>query len=141
MAVKGRSGRDVSSGRTIAGVGELQKALAAARRKLESAEARKARAVNRATAELRSENDMLEAQLTRVVQEIGQLRFVVDRVTQLEREVRVKDLRIGQLEAEVERLQAALASARPTAMAPALDSRAARGLGSRPRSRAKSAGS
>lgn len=141
MAVKGRSRREAPSPKPTAGAGRLQKELDQARRKLESAETRKTRAVARATAELRKENEMLEAQLTRLVQEIGQLRFVVDRVTQLEREVRGKDLRIGELTAEVERLQAAFASARPTAMAAAAASRAARGLGSRPRSRAKSRGS
>ena len=45
---------------------------------------------------------MLEAQLTRLVKEIGQMRFVVDRVPQLERELRAKDLQISEIEAEAD---------------------------------------
>lgn len=72
---------------------------------------------------------MLEAQLTRLVQEIGQLRFVVDRVQQLERELREKDLRISEAEAETDRLREALNSGRPTARAAAAASQAARLFG------------
>ena len=72
---------------------------------------------------------MLEAQLTRLVQEIGQLRFVVDRVNALEQQLRTKDLRIAEAEAEMERLRAALSSGRPTAMAAAAASQAARLFG------------
>ncbi len=110
-------------------VEELKKALADVRRKLDSAEATKSRAISRSTARLRKENDMLEAQLTRLVQEIGQLRFVVDRVQQLERELRAKDLRISEAEAETDRLRDALNSGRPTARAAAAASQAARLFG------------
>ena len=96
-------------------VAALEKELAEARKKLEGADARKERAIARATSALRKENEMLEAQLTRLVREIGQLRFVVDRVQVLETELRGRDLRIAEAEAEVERLRAALSSGRPTA--------------------------
>lgn len=110
-------------------VAVLQKELAEARKKLETAEATKTRAISRSTARLRKENEALEAQLTRLVQEIGQLRFVVDRVQQLEREVRAKELRISEAEAETARLRDALNSGRPTARAAAAASQAARLFG------------
>ena len=55
--------------------------LVALRKEVETAETRKTRAVNRATKALRAENEELEAHLTHAVKEIGQLRFVLDRVT------------------------------------------------------------
>lgn len=124
-----RRARKAAGDAPTSDVADLQKDLAQARRKLESADTRKERAVNRATASLRKENEMLEAQLTRLVQEIGQLRFVVDRVQVLETELRGKDLRIAEVEAETERLRAALNSGRPTAMAAAAASQAARLFG------------
>jgi len=112
-------------------VAALQRELTEARKKLESAEATKTRAISRSTARLRKENEALEAQLTRLVQEIGQLRFVVDRVQQLERELRAKELRISEAEAETDRLREALNSGRPTARAAAAASQAARLFGAR----------
>lgn len=111
---------------TSPSVEELQQELESLRKKLERAEANKARAVTRETSRLRKENEMLEAQLTRLVQEMGQLRFVVDRVPQLERELRVKDQQIADAEAEAERIREALNSGRPTARAAAAASQAAR---------------
>lgn len=110
-------------------VDELKEALREAQEELEKAEARKARAVARGTATLRRENEMLEAQLTRLVQEIGQLRFVADRVSVLERDLRAKDLSLAEVETERDRLQAALDSGRPTARAAAAASRAAKLFG------------
>lgn len=108
----------------------LKKEVADLRRKLDRGEENKSRAVARETARLRRENEMLEAQLTRMVQEIGQMRFVVDRVPQLERELRVKDQKIADAEAETERIREALNSGRPTARAAAAASQAARLFGS-----------
>ena len=110
-------------------VGGLQRELEETRKKLEAADATKSRAVSRGTAKLRKENEMLEAQLTRLVKEIGQMRFVVDRVPQLERELRAKDLQISEIEAEADRLREALNSGRPTARAAAAASQAARLFG------------
>ncbi len=107
----------------------LQKELADARRRLDEAEATKTRAISRGTARLRKENEMLEVQLTQLVKEIGQLRFVVDRVNQLEGELRAKERRISEAEAETERLSQALKSGRPTARAAAAASQAARLFG------------
>jgi predicted RNase H-like nuclease (RuvC/YqgF family) len=98
---------------------QLRRALEEAEEKLRECEARRTRAVARATVELRRENDMLEAQLTRLVQEIGQMRAIVDRVERVEREARAKDLRIAELEADIDRLRQALESGRPTAIAAA----------------------
>ncbi|MDG2307029.1 MAG: hypothetical protein P8R42_20750 [Candidatus Binatia bacterium] len=106
-----------------------QKALAEVRGKLETAQEAKISAVSQSTESLREENEALEERLTEMVQEIGQLRFVVDRVPQLERELRAKDLRIAEAEAETDRLRAALDSGRPTARAAAAASQAARLFG------------
>ena len=112
-------------------VEELKESLQKAQEELEKATERKNRAVARGTASLRKDNEMLEAQLTRLVQEIGQLRFVADRVAVLERELRAKDLSLAEMAAERDRLQAALDSGRPTAMAAAAASQAARLFGSK----------
>ncbi len=105
---------------------QLRQALDAAERKLADADSRKTRAVTRATAELRRENEMLEAHLTRLVQEIGQMKTIVDRVERSEQEIRARDLRITELEEELERLRQALKSGRPTAIAAAAAAQAAR---------------
>jgi chromosome segregation ATPase len=97
----------------------LKRALAAAEEKANDADARRARAISRATAALRRENETLEAQLTLLVQEIGQIKHLIDRVPALETELRVHDLQLaereqawaaerGQLEAELTRLKGAL---------------------------------
>lgn len=125
-AARRNAATPTSSGVDVEG---LQRELGEVRKKLEAADAAKSRAVSRGTAKLRKENEMLEAQLTRLVQEIGQLRFVVDRVQQLERELREKDLRISEAEAETDRLREALNSGRPTARAAAAASQAARLFG------------
>ncbi len=121
-----RRARKSPSGPSPTDAAALQKELNRARRELVDAEERKVRAVARETARLRKENEMLEAQLTRMVQEIGELRFVVDRVHALEQEVRRRDARLAEADAELERLRAALDSGRPTAIAAAAASRAAR---------------
>lgn len=69
--------------------------------------------------ELRRENEMLEEQLTRLVQEIGHLKFLTERSDLLEREAKERDQRIAELSADVERLRATLSSGRPTALAAA----------------------
>ncbi|MEO2167128.1 MAG: hypothetical protein ABGY42_03230 [bacterium] len=93
--------------------------LAALRKEIASADAKKERAVTRATKALREENEELEAHLTNAVQEIGQLRFAIDRVTGLEKEMRGRDCEIERLRGEVSRLEAAVSSGRPTALAAA----------------------
>jgi chromosome segregation ATPase len=110
-------------------VAELEKALAELRSKLETAEEARTAAVSQGTEGLLEENEALEARLTAMVLEIGLLRFVVERVPQLERELRAKDLRIAEAEAETNRLRAALDSGRPTARAAAAASQAARLFG------------
>ncbi len=70
-------------------------------------------------AELESENEALSLQLTGLVREVGELKFYVDRVASLEFELRARDERIRQLESEVARLDGALVSGRPTALAAA----------------------
>jgi len=96
----------------------LKRALAAAEEKASDADAKRVRAVSRATAALRRENESLEAQLTLLVQEIGQIKHLIDRVPMLETEVRLRDLQLAererawsgersQLEAEIARLRGA----------------------------------
>lgn len=93
----------------------LKRALALAEEKANDADAKRVRAVNRATATLRRENDSLEAHLTLLVQEIGQIKHLIDRVPRLEADLRTRDLQLAEreqawrverarLEAEVERL-------------------------------------
>jgi chromosome segregation ATPase len=94
----------------------LKRALAIAEEKANDADAKRSRAVNRATAALRRENESLEAQLTLLVQEIGQIKHLIDRVPKLETELRARDLQIAErerawlaerteLEAEIARLR------------------------------------
>ncbi len=89
------------------------------RKEVENAEAKKTRAINRATKALRVENEELEAHLTHAVKEIGQLRFVLEKVVSLEGDVRARDLEIQNLKEEIARLETAVASGRPTALAAA----------------------
>ena len=75
------------------------------RKEVENAEAKKTRAINRATKALRVENEELEAHLTHAVKEIGHLRFVLEKVVSLEGDVRARDLKIQNLKEEVARLE------------------------------------
>ena len=93
--------------------------LAQLRKEAETAEARKTRAINRATRALRVENEELEAHLTHAVKEIGHLRFVLEKVVSLESDVRARDQEIQTLKDEIVKLEAAVASGRPTALAAA----------------------
>ncbi|HAC80989.1 MAG: hypothetical protein P8K76_06460 [Candidatus Binatia bacterium] len=93
--------------------------LALLRKEVEGAEAKKTRAINRATKALRVENEELEAHLTHAVKEIGHLRFVLEKVVSLESELRSRDQEIQRLKDEIVRLEAAVASGRPTALAAA----------------------
>ena len=109
----------------------LRRELLRARRQLAEAEAKAERAVERETARLVEENEVLESHLSRLVKEIGEMRFVVDRVRALEKEIRVRDAQIAETEAELERVRGAMNSGRPTALAAAAASRAARLFDSR----------
>jgi predicted RNA-binding protein YlqC (UPF0109 family) len=76
----------------------LKRALALAEEKANDADAKRVRAVNRATATLRRENDSLEAHLTLLVQEIGQIKHLIDRVPRLEADLRTRDLQLAERE-------------------------------------------
>jgi hypothetical protein len=93
----------------------LKRALTLAEEKANDADAKRARAVSRATASLRRDNESLEAQLTLLVQEIGQIKHLIDRVPKLEADLRTRDLQMAErertwlaerasLEAEIARL-------------------------------------
>lgn len=103
--------------------------VASLRAELDAAEQKKERAIKRATKALREENEELEAHLTHAVREIGQLRFVVDQVSTLENKVIEKERRIAELEAEIQRLEGAVSSGRPTALAAAAAAGASRSRG------------
>lgn len=94
----------------------LKRALAAVEEKANDADAKRSRAVSRATSALRRENESLEAQLTLLVQEIGQIKHLIDRVPRLETDLRARDLQLAEreqawqaqralLEAEIEALR------------------------------------
>ncbi len=70
-------------------------------------------------AELERENEEFERHLVGLVREVGELKLYVERVATLEAVVLERDSRITILENEVARLQAALNSGRPTALAAA----------------------
>lgn len=93
--------------------------LAALRKEVEGAESKKTRAINRATKALRVENEELEAHLTHAVKEIGHLRFVLEKVVSLEGEICTRDQEIQSLKDEIMRLEGAVSSGRPTALAAA----------------------
>ncbi len=112
----------------------LKKALTVAEEKANDADAKRARAVGRATATLRRENESLEAQLTLLVQEIGQIKHLIDRVPRLEADLRTRDLQLAEREqawsTERARLEAEIEK---------LGGRAARGVPSMPPPRAAAA--
>ncbi len=62
---------------------------------------------------------MLEEHLSGLVREIGQLKVLSERAELLDLQVRERDERIADLQAEVARLRAAISSGRPTALAAA----------------------
>jgi hypothetical protein len=75
---------------------------------------------------LRRENESLEAHLTVLVQEIGQIKHLIDRVPRLEADVRSKELQLSErsqawqserasLLVEIERLRSAASSSGPRA--------------------------
>jgi small-conductance mechanosensitive channel len=95
----------------------LKQALAKAEAEVASVLVARDRAVNRVTRRAQREREALEAQLIKLVQEIGQLRHHAERVQRLETESRQKDGLLAErsrewaaeraaLQAEVERLQA-----------------------------------
>lgn len=96
----------------------LRRTLEDVQNRLAASEAGR-RAAQKESEELRRENEMLEEQLVRLVQEIGHLKFLTERSDLLEREAKLRDEKIAELSADVERLRASLASGRPTALAAA----------------------
>lgn len=94
----------------------LKRALATAEQKVGDAEQKRTRAVARATGALKRENESLEAHLTLLVQEIGQIKHLVDRVPRLEADLRAREMQLAErsaawlteraaLLAEIERLR------------------------------------
>lgn len=115
-AKEAKDARDADVAALRSEIRALKRALAIAEEKANDADAKRSRAVNRATAALRRENESLEAQLTLLVQEIGQIKHLIDRVPKLETELRARDLQIAErerawlaerteLEAEIARLR------------------------------------
>jgi hypothetical protein len=90
--------RDADPAALRSEVRALKRALALAEEKANDADARRTRAVSRATATLRRENESLEAHLTLLVQEIGQIKHLIDRVPRLEADVRARDLQLAERE-------------------------------------------
>jgi chromosome segregation ATPase len=113
-----RKTKSRSSNRAEGEVAELRRALEDARARLTAAEAAH-RATQQENLGLRGENEMLEEQLTQLVREIGHLKFLTERSDLLEREAKLRDEKIAELSADVERLRATLATGRPTALAAA----------------------
>ena len=99
-------------------VAALERALETARNKLAVSEKAR-RAALKKNDELRREKDILEEQLVQLVKEIGHLKFLTERSDLLEREAKLREQKIADLSADVERLRASLTSGRPTALAAA----------------------
>ena len=99
-------------------VADLRRALERAQSRLAASQAAR-RAVQQERDELRRQNDQLEEQLVELVKEIGHLKFLTERSNLLEREAALRDQKIAELSADVERLRASLTSGRPTALAAA----------------------
>jgi len=134
-AVVTKDARDADSAALRSEIRALKKALTIAEEKANDADAKRSRAVSRATAALRRENESLEAHLTLLVQEIGQIKHLIDRVPRLEADLRTRDLQLAEREQafSVER-------ARLEAEIEKLGGRAARGVSSMPRPLAAAAG-
>jgi len=77
----------------------LKRTLAEADARLRAAEVRFARAQARLAARHERENEALEAQLTKLVQEIGAAKHIVERAHTLEAELRVAEGRIAEMAA------------------------------------------
>jgi hypothetical protein len=77
----------------------LRRTLSEADARLRAAEVRFARAQARLVARHERENEALEAQLTKLVQEIGAAKHIVDRAQMREAELRVAEARIAELSA------------------------------------------
>ena len=75
----------------------LRRALADADQRLRESEARCARAVSRARGRSDRERDALEAQLTKLVQEIGAAKHIVARAEGVERDLQAAQARIAEL--------------------------------------------
>jgi hypothetical protein len=99
-------------------VAALQRALETARNKLAVSEKAR-RAALKENDELRREKDLLEEQLVQLVKEIGHLKFLTERSDLLESEAKLREQKIAELSADVDRLRASLTSGRPTALAAA----------------------
>lgn len=116
MASATKEARDADATALRAEIRSLKRALTAAEEKANDADAKRSRAVNRATAALRRENESLEAQLTLLVQEIGLIKHLIDRVPKLETDLRARDLQLAEREqswhAERKRLESELARLR-----------------------------
>lgn len=109
----------------------LKRALADADQRLRESEVRSARAVARARGRAEREHDALEAQLTKLVQEIGAAKHIVARAQVLERDLQAAQARVAELlesertwtseraalEAEVARLREAERAAAEAALA------------------------
>jgi len=113
-----KEAKDADPAAQRAEVRSLKRALAAAEEKANDADAKRTRAVARATAGLRRDNESLEAHLTLLVQEIGQIKHLIDRVPRLEADLRSRDIELAErerrwqadrtaLQAEIERLSSA----------------------------------
>jgi chromosome segregation ATPase len=114
-AIVAKDSREADPAALRSEIRALKKALALAEEKANDADAKRSRAVSRATATLRRENESLEAHLTLLVQEIGQIKHLIDRVPRLEADLRTRDLQLAEreqawnaerarLEAEIEKL-------------------------------------
>ena len=125
-AVVAKETKDADPAALRAEIRALKRALAAAEEKANDADAKRSRAVARATASLRRENESLEAHLTLLVQEIGQVKHVIDRVPRLEADLRTKELQLAErgqawqseraaLLAEIERLRGVAHASAPGA--------------------------
>jgi hypothetical protein len=98
LARDAKAPKDADPAALRAEVRALRRGLAEATAKLGEAEAKRTRAVARATAALRRENETLEAHLTLLVQEIGQIKHIIDRVPRLEADLRAKELQLAERE-------------------------------------------
>jgi hypothetical protein len=128
VAVVARETRDADPAALRAEIRALKRTLAVAEEKANDADAKRSRAVSRATASLRRENESLEAHLTLLVQEIGQIKHVVDRVPRLEADLRSRELLLAErsqawqsertsLLAEIDRLRGVAHAGAPGARA------------------------
>jgi chromosome segregation ATPase len=110
--------RSKAAARSSDDVAALRRELERVQSRLTASQARR-RAAEQERDELRRQNDLLEEQLVQLLKEIGHLKFLTERSDLLEREAALRDQKIAELSADVERLHASLTSGRPTALAAA----------------------